>query len=67
MIINCEVVLDKKKSTNKLYFDKKLRQFTNEVKRCGIMEEVRLLRSYLKPSAKRKISQKLSYNKWKYY
>lgn len=67
MIINCEVVLDKHKSTNKLYFDKKLKQFSNAVKRCGIMEEVRLLRNYLKPSAKRKIASKLSAQKWKYY
>lgn len=67
MIINCEVILDKKKSSNKLYFDKKLKQFSNEVKRCGILEEVRMLRSYLKPSARRKIAAKLSYNKWKYY
>jgi len=67
MIINCEVVLDKKKSSNKLYFDKKLKQFSNAVKRCGILEEVKLLRSYLKPSAKRKLASKISHNKWKYY
>lgn len=66
-MINCEVVLDKKKSSNKLYFDKKLRQFTNEVKRCGILEEVKLLRCYLKPSARRKLAQKQGFNKWKYY
>jgi hypothetical protein len=34
-MVNCEVKLEKGKSSNKLYFDKKLRQFTNAVKRCG--------------------------------
>lgn len=66
-MINCEVVLDKTKSTNKLYFDKKLKQFTNAVKKCGVLEEVRIRRSFLKPSAKRKIAAKLSAQKWKYY
>jgi len=66
-MINCEVKLDKNKCSNKLYFDKKLKQFTNAVKRCGILEEVRIRRSFMKPSVKRKLSVKLSANKWKYY
>ena len=67
MIVNCEVILDKQKSSNKLYFDRKLKQFTNEVKRCGVLEEVRLKRSFMKPSQRRKLSKQISAQKWKYY
>lgn len=67
MIINCEVKLDKKKSVNKLYFDSKLKAFTNEVKRHGILEDIRLRRSYMKPSVRRKLSKQISAQKWKYY
>ena len=67
MIVNCEVILDKQKSSNKLYFDGKLKQFTNEVKRCGVLEEVRLKRSFMKPSQRRKLSKQISAQKWKYY
>jgi len=67
MIINCEVVLDKHKSTNKIYFDKKLKHFTNQVKRCGVLEEIRLKRSFMKPSQRRKLSKQISAQKWKYY
>ena len=66
-MINCEVKLDKDKCSNKLYFDKKLKQFTNSVKRCGILEETRIRRTYMKPSVRRKLAPKLSANKWKYY
>ena len=67
MQINCEVKLDTKKASNKLYFDKKLKQFLNAVKRCGIMDELRLLRNYMKPSVRRKLSKQISAQKWKYY
>ena len=67
MQINCEVKLDKNKASNKAYFDKKLKIFTNEVKRCGILDEVRIRRSFMKPSVKRKLSKQLSSQKWKYY
>lgn len=66
-MINCEVVLDKKKSTNKVYFDKKLKQFSNLVKKCGVLDELRLLRNYMKPSTRRKLSRQISAQKWKYY
>lgn len=67
MIINCEVKLDKDKCSNKAYFDKKLKQFINNVKKCGVLEEIRLKRSYIKPSQRRKLSAQISANKWKYY
>lgn len=67
MNINCEIKLDKKKSLNKLYFDSKLKAFTNEVKRHGILEEIRLRRTYMKPSVRRKLSKQISAMKWKFY
>lgn len=67
MQINCEVKLDPKKASNKLYFDKKLKQFSNKVKQCGILDELRLLRNYMKPSTRRKLSKQISAQKWKYY
>jgi len=67
VIINCEVKLDKDKATNKVYFDKKLKQFSNEVKRCGIMEDIRKLKCFYKPSKRRKINAQLAHTKWKYY
>lgn len=67
MIINCEIKLDKKKSVNKLYFDSKLKAFTNKVKQCGVLDEIRLRRSFMKPSVRRKLSKQISAQKWKYY
>lgn len=67
MIINCEVKLEKNKCSNKVYFDKKLKQFTNLVRQCGILEEVRLLRNYMKPSVRRKLAPQISARKWKFY
>ena len=64
---NCEVKLDKNKASDKVYFDKKLKKFIGEVKKCGILEEVRLRRTFMKPSVKRKLSKQLSSLKWKYY
>lgn len=66
-MINCEVTLDKNKATNKVYFDKKLKQFSNLVKKCGILEEVRLRRTFMKPSMKRKLAPQISARKWKFY
>jgi len=67
MQVNCEVKLDKNKATNKVYFDKKLKKFMNEVKKCGVLEEVRIRRTFMKPSMKKKLSKQLSSLKWKYY
>ena len=36
LIVHCEVKLDKKRCTEKEYFDAKLKQFTREVKRSGV-------------------------------
>lgn len=65
--IVCEVKLDKNKCTDKTYFDKKLRQFTQAVKRSGITDELRLRRNYMKPSVRKKLSAQISAAKWKYY
>lgn len=67
MQVVCEIVLDKKKATNKVYFDKKLKQFSNLVKRSGIMDELRLRRNFMKPSVRRKLSKQISATKWKFY
>lgn len=66
-MINCEIKLDKDKVSNKIYFDKKLKQFSNLVKKSGIMDELRLRRTFMKPSMRRKLSKQISAQKWKYY
>jgi ribosomal protein S21 len=66
-MVNCEVKLEKGKSSNKLYFDKKLRQFTNAVKRCGVLEDLKIRRTFMKPSLRRKLAPKISTLKWKFY
>lgn len=66
-MIQAEVKLDKSKSRDKAYFDKKLKQFTNAVKKCGVMEEVRLKRCFMKPSMRKKLAAQISANKWKFY
>lgn len=66
-MINCEVTLDKNKASNKVYFDKKLKQFTNLVKKHGVLEEIRLRKTYLKPSARRKLAPQIAARKWKFY
>ena len=66
-MINCELKLDKDKVSNKVYFDKKLKQFSNMIKQCGIMDELRLRRTFMKPSMRRKLSKQISAQKWKYY
>ena len=63
----CEVKLDKNKSIDKAYFDKKLKQFSSAVKRSGITEELRMRRCFMKPSVKKKLSLQISAAKWKYY
>jgi ribosomal protein S21 len=65
--MNAEVILDSKKSTNKEYFDKKWNKFVREVRRSGIIEEVRIRRCYYKPSARKKALKEYSKLKWKFY
>lgn len=67
MSINCEVKLEKGKASNKAYFDKKLKQFSNEFKRSGIIEELKLHRYFMKPSKRKRLSREISAAKWKFY
>lgn len=67
MSINSEIQLDRDKATNKLYFDKKLKQFSNDLKKNGIMDELRLRRFHMKPSTRKKLSKQISAAKWKFY
>lgn len=64
---NAEVKLDGKKALNKEYFDKKLNQFTREVKRSFVLEELKLKRRFYKPSAFKKIKKDIKHLKWKFY
>lgn len=66
-MINVEVKLDKKRATNKVYFDKMLKKFSDKVKASEILEEIRLKRNYLKPSAFRKEKKQRQHLKWKFY
>jgi ribosomal protein S21 len=66
-MINCEIKLDKDKVSNKVYFDKKIKQFTNMVKKCGVLDELRLRKTFMKPSTRKKLSKQISAQKWKYY
>lgn len=67
LIVHCEVKLDKKRCTEKEYFDAKLKQFTREVKRCGVLEELRKKVCYYKPSQMRKLNQQTKHLKWRLY
>jgi ribosomal protein S21 len=65
--IHCEVKLDKKRCTDKDYFDSKLKQFSREVKRSGVLEDLRKKVCYLKPSQMKKLNQQTKYLKWRFY
>jgi ribosomal protein S21 len=64
--VNVEVKLDKKKCTDKAYFDKMWNKFSREYMNSGIVEELRLKRCYYKPSMLRKIKKQIVRNKWKH-
>lgn len=66
-VVNAYVKLDKKKSTDKAYFDRAYNKFSREFLKSGVIDELRLKRCYYKPSALRRIKKELSRNKWKYY
>jgi len=66
-IVNACVKLDKKKCTDKVYFDKMVKKFMNEVQRSEVLEELRLKSRFLKPSQLRKLKKQLQHKKWKYY
>ncbi|NBW58175.1 ribosomal protein S21/MRP21 [bacterium] len=59
--------LDSKKSTDKAYFDRAWKKFNSEVLRSGVLEEIRLKRRFLKPSALKKLKAQICRNKWKFY
>jgi ribosomal protein S21 len=64
--VNVEVKLDKKKCTDKAYFDKMWNKFSREFMNSGVVEELRLKRCYYKPSMLRKIKKQIVRNKWKH-
>jgi len=66
-VVNAYVKLDKKKSTDKAYFDRAYNKFSREFLKSGVIDELRLKRCYYKPSALRRVKKELSRNKWKYY
>lgn len=66
-IVRCEVKLDKKRCTDKDYFDSKLKQFSREVKRSGVLEDLRKKVCYLKPSQMKKLNKQTKHLKWRFY
>jgi len=66
-IVHAEVKLDKRKCTDKAYFDRMLKKFMNNVQRSGVLEDVRLKLRFLKPSQFKKIKKQLQHKKWKFY
>jgi len=64
-MINVEIKLNKNKCTDKAYFDKMLKKFSDEVKRSFVMEELKLKRVFYKPSAFKKIKKDIKHLKWK--
>ena len=67
MIINAEVKLKKERCSDKEYLEKMLKKFTHEMNKTFIMDELRLKRTYLKPSMLKKIKPQVLRNKWKNY
>lgn len=65
-IINAQVTLDKKKCTDKAYFDRAWQRFNREFLNSGVMDELRLKRCFYKPSMLRKIKKQIVRNKWKH-
>lgn len=65
-IINAQVKIDPKKSTDKAYFDKMWHKFNREFMNSGVIDELRLKRCFYKPSMLRKIKKQIVRNKWKY-
>lgn len=66
-VVNAYVKLDKKKSTDKAYFDKAYNRFNREFLKSGVLDELRLKRCFYKPSMLRKIKKEMARNKWKYF
>jgi ribosomal protein S21 len=66
-VIKASVTLDKKRCTDKAYFDKAYNKFNREFLKSGVLEELRIRRCYYNPSALRKIKKQVMRNKWKFY
>jgi len=66
-IINVSVNLDKKKCTDKVYFDKMYKKFSREFLRSGVLEDLRFKRCFYKPSVLRKLKKQTAKLKWKFY
>jgi ribosomal protein S21 len=66
MIIKAEVILDKKKSAEKAYFDKMYNKFAREVQNSLILEELRFRRCFNKPSKLKKLKKEFYKLKWRY-
>jgi ribosomal protein S21 len=66
-MINVEIKLDPKQSTDKDYFDRKLSAFTREVRRSEVLEDLKWRKCYYKPSYKKRLKARMPSYKWKYY
>lgn len=64
--IHAEVKLDRKKCTDKAYFEKMYSKFNREFLNSGVLDELRLKRRFYKPSALKKIKKELVRNKWRH-
>jgi len=67
MIIKSQVVLDKNKSVEKLYFDKMYKKFSRDVQKSLIIEETRFRRYAHKPSRLKKLKKEFNRLKWRNY
>jgi len=66
-IVNASVTLDRKKCTDKVYFDKAYKRFSREFLKSGVLEDLRFKRCFYKPSVLRKLKKQVARFKWKYY
>jgi ribosomal protein S21 len=67
MKLNAEVILDRKKSKDKAYFDRMYNKFSREVQKSGVLEDLKMRRCFYKPSKKKKVKKEFSRLKWLYY
>jgi len=65
MSLNCEIILNKKKSLDKPYFDKMYNKFSRLVQESLILEEKRLRRYYHKPSRYKRLKKEFARLKWR--
>jgi ribosomal protein S21 len=58
--INAAVILDPKKCTEKMYFDKMYTKFSRQVITSGVLDDLRLRRRFLTPSQRKKLKVQLA-------